>query len=163
MRTLSWWVSVVWVLAFIVLVLNAIVALYNVNALRRTDARVTRAEDTRATLGRLTADVADAESATRGFVVSGRTDILEPYHAAERAIDGRLARLRDLVAGDPELEAAFARVVPQVRDKFADMRDMIEVRRGPDGEARARDMVNRGVGKETMDRLRAGIEEVDQL
>jgi PAS domain S-box-containing protein len=163
MRTLSWWVSVAWILAFVVLVLNASVALYNVNALRRTDAQVTRAEDTRSTLGRLTADVADAESATRGFVVSGREDFLEPYRAAERGIDSRLARLRDLLADEPDLQAAFARVEPQVRDKFAVMRDMIEVRRGPDGEARARDMVTRGVGKESMDRLRAGIEEVDQL
>jgi PAS domain S-box-containing protein len=163
MRTLSWWVGLVWVLSFALLVLNAGLALYNVNALRRTDALVTQAQATRTEVARLLADMSDVETSSRGFVLSGRDEFLEPYREAERQLDGRLSRLRELVAGDAELEAGLATVETLVHEKFAVSQAMIDTRRGPGGEARGRDMVARGLGKSPMDRLRVAINHVDDL
>jgi hypothetical protein len=44
MRALSWWVKAVWVGAFALLILNAVVALFNVNALQRNDDLVAQAQ-----------------------------------------------------------------------------------------------------------------------
>jgi len=163
MGRLSWWVSVVWALAFALLVLNAVVALYNVKTLRRTDALVTRAENTRAELSALLADVTAAETAMRGFVISGKEEFLDPFRSAEQEMDARLGRLQELVAGDPDLEDRFALVVPLTRDKFAVTREMIAARRGPNGEAVALDMVARGLGRTVMNDLRSAIRSVDQV
>jgi PAS domain S-box-containing protein len=163
MRRLSWWVSVVWALAFALLVLNAVVALYNVRTLRRTDALVTRAENTRAELAGLLADVTDAESGMRGFVIAGHEEFLAPFQSAEQGIWGRLGRLRQLVADEPDLQDRFAIVESLVRDKFAAIREMIAARRGANGEAAARDMVARGRSREAMVDLRAAISELDQV
>src|SRR5262245_30659706 len=162
MRRLSWWVSVVWVLAFALLVLNAAVALYNVKALRRTDVLVTRAENSRAELAGLLADVTEAEASMRGFVITGQDEFLEPFRTADRGLNDRLGRLRELVVGDAELETRLAIVEPQVNEKFAVMHQMIAARLGPNGEAVARDMVAAGQGRAAMVRTRAATRDMDE-
>jgi len=160
MRRVSWWVKVVWALAFGLLVLDLVVALFNVSALRENDTLLAHAREIKTALALLSADLADAETATRGFVISGREDFLRPYTTAEQSVGRRLDRIRELTGAD-EHAARSAALEGRVREKFAVMRRMIETRRGPDGEQRAKEMVLAGLGQETMDRVRtelAGLE-----
>jgi PAS domain S-box-containing protein len=162
MRALSWWVSAVWVVAFTLLIVNVIVALVNVSSLRQTDALLAQARRSKTETALLAADVADAETATRGFVITGREDFLEPYRKAERTIEGRLARLRELGDESGQPSPRLAELEVRVREKFAIMRRMIDTRRGPEGAARARLLVEAGLGQQAMERVRGELTSVEQ-
>jgi PAS domain S-box-containing protein len=162
MRPLSWWVKVVWGLAFGLLVADLVVALFNVSGLRRNDSLVARAREIKTELALLSADLADAETATHGFVIAGREDFLRPYTAAEESVGRRLDRLRELTGETPEHAARSAALDARVREKFAVLRRMIDVRRGPNGALLAQHMVIAGVGQEVMDKLRAELAGLDR-
>lgn len=162
MRPVSWWVKVVWGLAFGLLVADLVVGLFNVSALRRNDTLVAHAREIKVQLALLSADMADAETATRGFVITGQEELLGPYRKAEESVGHHLDRLRDLTDGSADHDARVAALDTRVREKFAVMREMIDVRRGPDGQARAQAMVAAGVGKDPMDRLREELAGLDR-
>ncbi|MBO0699604.1 MAG: CHASE3 domain-containing protein, partial [Zavarzinella sp.] len=82
MRPVSWGVKVVWGLAFGLLVADLVVGLFNVSALRRNDTLVAHAREIKIELALLSADMADAETSTRGFVITGQEEFLGPYRTA---------------------------------------------------------------------------------
>ena len=47
------------------------------------------------------ADLIEAETGVRGYVITGDTTYLAPYHAARATLGGVLARLRALTADNP--------------------------------------------------------------
>ncbi len=55
-------------------------------------------------------DVRDAESGGRGFLLTGRSDFLQPVDEAVRALPANFARLRDLVADNPGQQANVDRL-----------------------------------------------------
>jgi len=111
-----------------------------------TDAR--RAEDTRAALDAVRADVLAAETSLRGYVLVGQTPFLEPYHRAfprvltaidalGRRIPGSSSEVRDLASTIDGWHRDFAEVVlGQLRD-------------GDRGAAQA--LLDTGAGKRRID------------
>jgi PAS domain S-box-containing protein len=162
MRALSWWVTLVWGLAFTLLILDIVLALFNVSALRRTDTLVAEAREIKTEAARLAVNLADAETAVRGFVITGRPEFLNPHRAGADQIDRRLDRLRALTAGSPETVERVAVLDARVREKLEVMQQMIDARRRPGGAALAEAMVAAGVGQDAMDRVRAALADVDR-
>jgi PAS domain S-box-containing protein len=97
--------------------------------------------------------VKDAETAQRGYVVTGREEYLAPYQSAMALLPRHLDELRALVAASPGQRDLVTRVERLTADKLRETADTIAVRRqgGFDAAARA---IDAGHGKQLMDRLR---------
>jgi PAS domain S-box-containing protein len=98
----------------------------------------------------------DAETAERGYIITGQEAFLEPYRAAERgmtAVDGKLTRLGQ---ANPGLGRDFARLRPMIQRQMVLLADNIELRRRQ-GEMAAKAQVEGGDVKAGMDRIRAEV------
>jgi signal transduction histidine kinase len=116
------------------------------DGIRFNDARLRAAE----ALQQLT----DAETAQRGYLLTGNEDYLAPYHEALKALPDTLAPTLAFIAGSSVDAGAAARDAQRlVADKLAELDATIALRRqGHTLDAVA--LVESGVGKRTMDSLR---------
>jgi methyl-accepting chemotaxis protein len=104
--------------------------------------------------------VRDAETGTRGYVITGKEDYLEPYIRATAKIETHLRSLHELVRGDPELSADMAKLEPVVADKLERLEANIVTRRKSGFEAAA-DRIKTGKGRIMMDEIRTLIDEME--
>ncbi|MBI3767060.1 MAG: CHASE3 domain-containing protein [Deltaproteobacteria bacterium] len=83
---------------FAVLLVISSVSYRATNQLIETTGLVTHSYAVLDQLSTVVALLDDAESAARGYVISGQHEFLEPYHAALRPLEDTMATLRDLTA-----------------------------------------------------------------
>lgn len=100
--------------------------------------------------------VKDAETAQRGYVVTGRDEYLEPHRSAVVLLSGHLEELRALVQDDPRQREAVGGLEGLIADRLRDVDDTIEARRRGGFAAAAR-VIDSGRGKEIMDGLRRAV------
>jgi PAS domain S-box-containing protein len=112
-------------------------------------------------LERVTALLADAESAGRGYIITGRPAYLEPYVEAGRRLSGALSDLETTLPGQPEQLAGVSRLRPLIKDKLAELSHTIALRR----EGRTEEvmsMVGSDHGRFLMARIRDEAERLSQ-
>ncbi|PZO05290.1 MAG: histidine kinase [Alphaproteobacteria bacterium] len=106
--------------------------------------------------------IQQAESAQRGFLLTGQASFLNEYRSAEATASTRLAALKERLAGDVVGEAAVAGLETGIRAKFIEMEATLDAARaGRIGQAMT--MVRSGRGKALMDDVRREIDAVDDL
>ncbi|MBW3570209.1 MAG: PAS domain S-box protein, partial [Gemmatimonadetes bacterium] len=106
-------------------------------------------------LERLLSRLTDAETAERGFILSGDEAYTEPYRGARADAAAEISRLRELVR-HPVQRARVDSLAPLV-DRRLDINERhIRVRRS-EGRAAAEALVRTGQGKATMDSIRGQI------
>jgi PAS domain S-box-containing protein len=136
--------------AFLILVATAISAWLNWQsfASARNQARLNRnlADDTEKVLTSLR----DAESAQRGFLVTGKDAYLEPYTQAISTIPDQLQELR---ASTPDQGTRLDELDREMSAKLAELKESIDARRTGGFES-ARQIVATDRGRESMDRIR---------
>ncbi len=103
--------------------------------------------------------VAEAETAVRGYVITGRREYLAPYEAARSRVEQTTARLADEVADNPEQLDRAQRLAPAVAAKMANLEETATLRR-TEGVNAAVQAVSRDQGKALMDALRAQIQDL---
>jgi methyl-accepting chemotaxis protein len=128
-------------------------------ALLETNRLVKHTYQTIAALERLFADIQDAETGQRGFIITGDPAFLEPYERSVRQLDADHESLRALVADHPVQAARLGRLYPVMQEKLDDLRVTVEQRRRDGVEAATRS-VQSGRGKRAMDTIRALSEEI---
>jgi len=126
----------------------------NTTALTRRSAWVQRSSSIVTELEVLQAELADAETGQRGFLLTRDRRYLEPYLRAAPAVDRHLARLGELLAADSLQRAALESLQPLIRTKLAELDRTIALDSTAGPEA-ARELVSGGVGKAAMDSIRA--------
>lgn len=109
--------------------------------------------DTRASLDRLLQDMLDAETGSRGFLLTGDARYLEPYSTAVARIGQSLERLRGAYRGAPEDAAALDQLGSTAQRKLAEMDLSVRMRR-EGNEAAWRSVLRTDVGKQHMDAFR---------
>ena len=97
--------------------------------------------------------VTDAEAAQRGFILTERTQYLEPYAAALPRIDPRLRRLKELSADNPEQREHVGQLAKLVGEKFAEMDATLTLYKMKGPEA-ALELLESAVGRRAMDDIR---------
>lgn len=120
--------------------------------------RVATALELQATINEIQAHIVDAETGQRGFLLTGNDSYLQPYRDALPQIEKTHDRLRELVAaiGSPELSQSAARLNNLIGRKISDIEATLALyERG--GPAAASELINTGVGKRTMDDIRAQV------
>jgi serine phosphatase RsbU (regulator of sigma subunit)/CHASE3 domain sensor protein len=103
----------------------------------------------------LLVDLLNAETANRGYTLTGRGDYLEPYVNARQRYPRDLARLRRLVRDDPSLTTSVDAVDRTALLWFDEARRLIRLRRQGRVEA-AIARVNEGVGQARFQAFRQG-------
>lgn len=113
---------------------------------------VIEARDTRSAAVELRAALQTAESAQRGYMVSGNEIYLAPYDTAKSQIQRRLDEVKGLLKPYPETAVMLQRLTVLVRDKVAEMDQSIGLKNDRrDEEALALLLTNRG--KALMDEI----------
>jgi len=104
----------------------------------------------------------NAETSQRGFLLTGRSDFLQPYREARADMEPALAFLDEGAALDPTLKATVEPIHRLGDKKWDEMENTVALaRQGRIGQAIQ--AVRSGEGKQYMDELRAAIEKFDKL
>ena len=137
----------------------AIIVVVGAAALRSTEATVDSARwvahtlQVRAELEAGFADLIEAETGVRGYVITGDTSYLAPYHSAKTTLSGRLAGLRALTADNPAQQRRLDSLETLVTTRLERFQWTIE-RRRTGGPAAASQAVIGGRGKELLHLVR---------
>ena len=152
------------------LLAGAIALLLLVNAatfvmIQRTAAfndQVERSQHVRQAAGALLLSLVDAETGQRGFLLSGRPELLDPYIRAEVVAPERMRELEQLTEGDTELGPHVAVMLEAARDRLAELERAVTLSRtGRTGAAVQ--LVRAGQGLAQMDAIRSGIAAIDEI
>jgi len=108
-------------------------------------------------LARVLSETGDAETGQRGFLLTGSADYLEPFLAARSALPQQLGKLKQLMTGRSDRQAASFDVLEKtVSDKMRELGETIDLYKTGNTE-RALALVRTNAGKEAMDRIRANV------
>lgn len=104
--------------------------------------RVSHTYEVLTEIGRVTSALKDVETATRGYLLSGRKSFLDPFEQAAPTIPESIARLRNLTADNP-LQATRLRELDALQQKrMAEARQLVALR--------AQDRANEDEGKDLL-------------
>ena len=95
----------------------------------RINAAAAETRDVVDTIDRIRSGMLAAETSERGFLLTGEERYLDPYYRVGQSMPGRLAQLKQLMAGRPDGPAQTAQLSGLVDRKFAEMADTIALRR----------------------------------
>lgn len=88
-------------------------------------------------VGRTLTLMSEAETATRGFVISGADRYLEPYDSALPALKSEIDTLHTLLTDDPRQLKRLERLVPLIEGKRRFLGEVVDARRHQGMEAAA--------------------------
>ncbi len=133
--------------------LSARQSIETARGLRHTEEVLTQIQELRA-------HAADAQTAMRGYVISGREDFLTPYQTGVRELPNDQRRLRQLIGGNPLQQERLNRLDSLIGEHLEFMRATVELRRNRGMEA-AVAQVSSGRGKQIMDQLQSVARELE--
>ena len=108
---------------------------------------------TRSALNRLLVHVLDAETGSRGYLLTGDPKYLEPYNAAVAEIGQNLDSLRSIYTPNDDELATLAQLTRNVHRKLAEMDMSVNMRKQGNEDA-WKFVLMTDVGKEHMDAIR---------
>ena len=103
---------------------------------------------------RVLARLIDAETGERGFIITGDSAYLDPYHGAAVQVDARLKELRQLTADNPRQAARLDSLERLVRARLALLEQRIATRRRAGFDSTRVEFVTLGGGRPVMDSVR---------
>ena len=126
-----------------------------------TSEEVNHAHEVVEQLDHLLAEMTDAETGQRGYLITGSVRYLAPYEQATTRIADTLHAIRVLTADGSAEEERLNRLVPQVASRLAIMRETMDLY-DREGLAAARQHVLTDRGKTVMDDIRKLVGEMDR-
>ena len=99
----------------------------------------------------------DAESAQRGYLLTGRKEYLAPYAEVANDIDKAINALRTLYRGDAEVEALVKEVSTRALEKLSETSETMSLFDAGSHEA-WRDLLMTDIGREKMEAVRIAAE-----
>jgi len=113
------------------------------------------------TLHETLALVIDAETGQRGYMLTGKDEYLEPYNQALMQLEETFNRLRELLVhnGTPAQRESVGRFNNLVGKKLAELEVTLALHRAEGPEA-ALKLMNTGIGRRTMDQIRAEVDDM---
>ncbi len=147
-------------MSFVLLLAIGAVAYRSIDLLTKTSYSVAHTHQVIEHVAAILSTLKDAETGQRGFVITGDDAYLEPYRSATGSIDKLVKELRELTADNPNQQKRIDTAEPLIREKLSELKQSIDVRR-QGGLDQAIKVVQTGVGKRTMDDLRALCEQME--
>ncbi len=146
-------VQAAFALSFICLAIIGTVSYLSVAGLRRDAGLAAHTHELIAALRQLLSTVTDAETAQRGYIITGEEKYLEPYRAATERVGGDLQTVRELTADHAAQRHQTGLLAPLVTERMAVLEETLG-RLGTEGFAAAQAAITGGRGKELHDRIR---------
>ncbi|HVY18718.1 MAG TPA: methyl-accepting chemotaxis protein [Bauldia sp.] len=140
-------------LAALVLLAVAAIAYQNTNNLIDANRWVAHTLKVRAEFSNILLDMTQAESASRGFVITGDPDYQTEFQAAASRVDGAFADAKTLTSDNATQQARLAELGPLIDQKLAVVKRNMDARTNQGADA-ALQLVNGGEGKKIMDQVR---------
>ncbi|MEH6499236.1 MAG: response regulator [Pseudoalteromonas distincta] len=141
-------------IALLFFILSTAVAIYTTQLLKTSNQGVVQTHNVIVAIDLLLADVQDAETGQRGFLLTGEEPYLEPYHRAVSQVQNRLRLVEGLVNSDDGQRGRVEELRGYVTSKFRELEETLRTYRAQ-GQAAALAMVNLDRGKAEMDAIRS--------
>ncbi|HZW81595.1 MAG TPA: PAS domain S-box protein, partial [Candidatus Deferrimicrobiaceae bacterium] len=122
---------------------------------------VSHSHDVLAELEATLSVVSDAQTATRGYVITGQETFLEAYRSAAPAVRDHIERLKSLTSDNPHQQLRLALLQVAAAKKLESLQINIDLRRQQGFDA-ARERVAAGIGTGQMNEVRTIIYEMKQ-
>ncbi len=143
----------------IVLVISGVIALRNIGDLQENRLLVRHTNQVLSALREVESSAMDAESAQRGYLITGNEAYLAPWDKAVLDADAALDQFAQLTRDNPAQQRAGDELRKLVDDRLAELEFILSVQ-NKDGPEKARLAVATDVGKRTMSRI---ADKADQL
>ena len=147
------WLAVGAALAVILLAVNVALTLRNLQQLKEDSAWVDHTYLVIRGLDHVLQLASDAETAERGFLITGEPRYLEPYDGTLAAVNAQVDELARLTADNPIQQVRFPALREHIAAKWQMLDETIALRKNGDVEA-ARTHVLTGRSKREMDAIR---------
>ena len=141
---------------------SGFISYWNTRVLTANSSMVTHTHEVITSIDSVTTLMKDAETAQRGFIITGDEAYLQPYLSAITAVGTRLQSLEALIDDNPGQQTRIPVVRSYIDLKFGELAESIEVRRTVGFEA-ARKIVATDRGKNAMDNLRKELSEIKEV
>src|SRR5260370_443338 len=105
------------------------------------------------------AQLVDAETGQRGYLLTGEEPYLEPYRATIKSIDQTIGNLKNLTSDNPNQQKRIQILEPLVGKKLTELQRTIDLRKN-EGLAAANRVVLESSGKHWMDQIRGVVAEM---
>ncbi len=150
-------------LGILVSVAIVVYAEFSYRSLEFANRQMASAVVMQSTLHETLALVIDAETGQRGYMLTGKDEYLEPYNRALLRLDEAFGRLRELLVnnGTPAQRESVGRFNGLVGKKLAELEATLALHKAEGAEA-ALKLMNTGIGRRTMDQIRAEVEDMAQ-
>jgi CHASE3 domain sensor protein len=145
------------VVSIALLVINASLLIINTAATMDSNAHYARSTEIKRALTTFQSVITQAESAQRGYLLTGQTGYLEPYHVAMRSWRKQIDLLRELTTDDPKRQADIASLEGLTTAAVSRLDQPIRSspQPGPHGNA---DVAGTDRATQTMDRVRGVVD-----
>ncbi|HEY6804911.1 MAG TPA: CHASE3 domain-containing protein [Pyrinomonadaceae bacterium] len=150
-------ITIAFAFAIVLLIGMSVGSYRSTTGLLATDRLVTHTQDVIEELNALLASVKEAESAQRGYIITGNESYLDPFHAARPNVEQSLTRLRELTKDNPEQQRRLAALEPLTRQRFDVLQQGILLRQNQGVEAASK-WIQSDLGKELMNQVRQSVE-----
>ena len=139
----------------VVVTLNAWLAFHSVTVLVRNQALVEHTWQVITQVERIMGSAKDAETGSRGYLISGGEEYLAPYTAAVRELPGEVDQLQTLTADNAGQQSRVQQLRRVLQQRLAVLQQIIDLRgRGSLADS-PRMLALRGTGRSEMDNLRS--------
>ena len=148
-------------LAILAVVLISIVSFVSLQSRSAAAGRVTHTLEVLKQMEGILSSIKDAESAERGFLLTGDEQYLKPFLQAQSDLPTELKALRELVSDNPEQLRSLDLLDRHTIDKLAELAETVALHR--DGRVdEALNVVRTNRGMEEMQRIRELVAEMQQ-
>jgi PAS domain S-box-containing protein len=113
-------------------------------------------------LGELLSTLKDAETGQRGYLITGQSDYLGPYNDALKKIDILTRASRAMTVDNEEQQRNFDLLEPLIAERLNELEEVLNVLRDSGFEV-ARGVVLTNGGKETMDKIRVLVSDMQKV
>jgi CHASE3 domain sensor protein len=143
------------------LLVLSVVASRSIASLVDSADRVAHTHQVLAKLGVVLSLMDEAETSTRGYVITGADRFLEPYHVALAKVRPEAKALRELIADNADQRRRSEILESLIDRKLAICEERVSVRKEKGFEV-ARQMVLTDRGRQIMDEIRGVIREMEE-
>ncbi|MGQ5525109.1 diguanylate cyclase [Chitinimonas sp. PSY-7] len=147
------------VLAMCLLLFTALAPILSADWVEEADVRYLRTTEQMEQLQLMLSGLKDAETGTRGFLITGRQEYLQPYYQGNEQAQGLLNRLRRTLHNDPDTLRSLELISRQIDTLHQYQGRVIEQRRMSGGDKVYTDDISSG--KLGMDRLRFSVADLN--
>ena len=140
--------------ALLLLAAIAIVSIRHIETLIDSGRRVNLTHAVIGEIEQVLADLQDAETGQRGFLLTGDERFLDPYNAALAHLPDQIRSLREVTVDNAQQQAAVSMIETMATQKLAALNEGIERRRRQPVSIAPADLDLMQSGKAIMDRIR---------